>query len=104
MYLGKIVELSDTDQLFTHMLHPYTEALLSAIPVVDVESKTKRIILDGDVPSPVNPPTGCHFHPRCKKCLEKCKSEEPKLRKYVIEGKEHFVACHLMDEKEENNG
>ena len=101
MYLGRIVELSETDQLFTHTLHPYTTALLSAIPVADLDKKTKRIILEGDVPSPVNPPSGCNFHPRCKKCMEICKVERPILKRYEIEGKEHFVACHLVAEEME---
>ncbi len=106
MYLGKIVELSETDDLFKYPMHPYTEALLSAIPVVDLNTKTKRIVLEGDVPSPVNPPKGCHFHPRCKKCMEICKTKEPELKKYIIDGKEHFVSCHLMDmeNEEKNNG
>lgn len=101
MYLGRIVELSETDQLFTHTLHPYTTALLSAIPVADLDKKTKRIILEGDVPSPVNPPSGCNFHPRCKQCMEICKKERPILNRYVIEGKEHYVACHLVDKEME---
>lgn len=97
MYLGRIVELSETDELFKNTMHPYTQALLSAIPVVDLNTKTNRIVLDGDVPSPVNPPSGCHFHPRCKKCMEICKTKEPELKKYMIDGKEHFISCHLMD-------
>ena len=105
MYLGRIVELSDTDQVFSNHLHPYTEALLSAIPIADLKKKRKRIVLEGDVPSPVNPPSGCNFHPRCKKCMDICKKERPLLKKYIIDGKEHFVACHLadMDLKENNN-
>lgn len=101
MYLGRIVELSETDQLFTHTLHPYTTALLSAIPVADLDKKTKRIILEGDVPSPVNPPSGCNFHPRCKECMEICKKERPILNRYVIDGEEHYVACHLVDKEME---
>ncbi len=105
MYLGRIVELSDTDEVFSNHLHPYTEALLSAIPIADLDKKRNRIVLEGDVPSPVNPPSGCNFHPRCKKCMDICKKERPLLKKYIIDGKEHFVACHLADMnlKEENN-
>lgn len=99
MYLGKIVEIAKTEQIFNQTLHPYTEALLSAIPVIDLERKAKRIILDGDVPSPVNPPSGCYFHPRCKKCIEKCKTERPELKRYIVDGQEHFVACHVTEER-----
>lgn len=99
MYLGRIVELAKTEQIFSDTLHPYTEALLSAIPVIDLENKSQRIILEGDVPSPVNPPNGCHFHPRCKKCMERCKVEKPELKKYIIDGEEHYVACHLTEEQ-----
>ena len=99
MYLGRIVELSDTEQVFSNYLHPYTEALLSAIPVADLDNKSKRIVLEGDVPSPVKPPSGCNFHPRCKSCMDICKKERPLLKKYVIDGKEHYVACHLADMK-----
>lgn len=98
MYLGQIVELASTEQIFKNTQHPYTEALLSAIPVID-SKKGKRIILEGDVPSPVNPPKGCYFHDRCKRCMERCKSETPRLQKYVIDGEEHYVSCHLMDRK-----
>ena len=104
MYLGRIVELSDTDEVFSNHLHPYTEALLSAIPIADLDKKRNRIVLEGDVPSPVNPPSGCNFHPRCKKCMDICKTERPLLKKYIIDGKEHFVACHLADmNMEESN-
>lgn len=105
MYLGKIVELSETSQIFNNTLHPYTEALLSAIPIADLDKKTERIVLKGDVPSPVNPPSGCHFHPRCRKCMDICKKEIPELKKHVIDGEEHFVACHLVEQnmnKKEN--
>lgn len=104
MYLGRIVELSDTDEVFSNHLHPYTEALLSAIPIADLDKKRNRIVLEGDVPSPVNPPSGCNFHPRCKKCMDICKKERPLLKKYITDGKEHFVACHLADmNMEESN-
>lgn len=99
MYLGRIVELAETDQIFNGNLHPYTKALLSAIPVADLDKKTNRIVLEGDVPSPVNPPSGCNFHPRCRECIDKCKTERPLLKKYIIDGTEHFVACHLAEEK-----
>ena len=99
MYLGRIVELTNTDELFSNTLHPYTESLLSAIPIADLDRKKERIILKGDVPSPVNPPSGCNFHTRCNKCMEICKKERPKLKKYIINGCEHSVACHLSDER-----
>ena len=97
MYLGKIVELADTEQIFDNTMHPYTEALLSAIPIVDPDHKHSRIVLEGDVPNPVRPPDGCLFHPRCKKCMEICKKERPKLIKHTVEVKDHFCACHLYD-------
>lgn len=103
MYLGRIVELAETSQIFSHNLHPYTEALLSAIPIADLDRKRKRIVLEGDVPSPVNPPSGCNFHPRCKKCMEVCKKERPELKKYIINGEEHYVACHLAENKLREN-
>ncbi len=92
MYLGKIVELAEPEELFKNPLHPYTQALFSAIPIPDPETKRKRIILKGEPPSPANPPSGCRFHPRCSYAREICRREEPKL----IEAKPgHFVACHL---------
>lgn len=94
MYLGKIVELAEKDELYRNPQHPYTQALLSAIPIADPTLKRERIILDGDVPSPVNPPKGCHFHTRCKYCMDKCKEEDPIFKDY---GSEHFVACHLLE-------
>ena len=98
MYLGQIVELADAEQLYRHTMHPYTKALLSAIPVADVNQKKKRIVLEGDVPSPVNKPSGCPFHPRCPIATELCKKEIPVLKKYAMDGKEHYVSCHLVDE------
>lgn len=98
MYLGKVVELATTDELFRNTLHPYTCALLSAIPVADITKKRKRIPLQGDVPSPVNPPSGCPFHPRCPKCKEKCTVDIPKLTAYQIGKEEHFVSCHFAME------
>lgn len=97
MYLGRVVELCDADELYKNTQHPYTEALLSAIPVASLDAKQKRIVLEGDVPSPVNPPSGCPFHPRCKKCVDICKRSRPELKRHVINGREHFVACHLVE-------
>jgi oligopeptide/dipeptide ABC transporter ATP-binding protein len=94
MYLGNMVELADSDELYNNTMHPYTEALLSAVPVPVYNAKKERIILEGDVPSPMNPPTGCPFHPRCAKCMEICKQEKPKL---VEKRPGHFVACHLLN-------
>ncbi len=96
MYLGRIVELSDRDSIFKHPLHPYTQALLSAIPIADPEKEEKRqrLILEGDVPSPANPPTGCRFHPRCRYATEICQDEDPEFRNLTVNGAEHWVACH----------
>lgn len=91
MYLGDIVELATTDNIFNHTAHPYTEALLEAIPTTEVETRGQIKPLDGDVPSPVNPPSGCKFHTRCKYATEKCKTEVPAFNE-ISEG--HFVACH----------
>ena len=96
MYLGRIVELCRSEDLYSNTMHPYTEALLSAIPVADLDKQTKRIILEGDVPSPVNPPSGCPFHPRCPKAFDKCKSDVPALKRYVVDGHDHFASCHLI--------
>jgi oligopeptide/dipeptide ABC transporter ATP-binding protein len=94
MYLGKIVELAQTAELYERPLHPYSIALFSAIPVPDPTLKRKRVILSGEVPSPVNPPSGCRFHPRCDSAMEVCKTEEPKL---LDVGNGHMVACHLFN-------
>jgi peptide/nickel transport system ATP-binding protein len=93
MYLGKIVEMSSKESLFRKPMHPYTQALLSAIPVPNPERKRKRIELAGEVPSAIDIPTGCRFHPRCSYRMDKCSKEEPQL--IEIE-KDHFVACHLI--------
>ncbi|MGA8326107.1 MAG: dipeptide ABC transporter ATP-binding protein [Candidatus Cybelea sp.] len=97
MYVGKIVELADRDALYQNPLHPYTQALLSAIPIPDpaVEQRRKRIVLTGDIPSPVNPPPGCRFHTRCPVAFARCITEEPPLREYAPG---HVAACHWVEE------
>ena len=92
MYLGKIIEMGEKGEIFLNPLHPYTQALLSAIPVPDPERKRKTIELKGEVPSAINIPSGCRFHPRCPKAFDRCPLEEPAL---LDIGKDHFVACHL---------
>jgi len=92
MYLGNVMEHGKKEQVFANPMHPYTQALLSAIPIPDPTTKKTRIILEGDIPSPANPPKGCKFHTRCSKCMEICKTVTPKLKEYE-EG--HKVACHL---------
>ena len=91
MYLGKIVELASAEDLYSNPLHPYTKALLSAVPIPDPTLKRQRIVLEGDVPSPFNPPKGCRFHPRCRYAKEICKEIEVEL---IDVGNEHYVACH----------
>jgi oligopeptide/dipeptide ABC transporter ATP-binding protein len=96
MYLGRIAELAGSRELYRDHRHPYTEALLSAVLLPTLEKKRQRIILKGDVPSPMDPPQGCRFHPRCAKCVARCREEEPELR--AVRGTtDHFVACHLVD-------
>jgi len=90
MYLGKMVELADRDEMFRNPLHPYTQALLSAIPIPDPKVRRERIILTGDVPSPLNPPSGCRFHPRCPVAMDQCKVEEPAFKE-ITPG--HWAAC-----------
>lgn len=98
MYLGSMVERGSKDSIFSEPLHPYTNALFSAVPIADPKVKMNRIILKGDIPSPSNPPKGCKFHTRCNQCMEVCKSIAPEWKEIK---KGHFVACHLYDEKEE---
>jgi len=96
MYLGNICELSFSKELFKHRLHPYTESLLDSVPRLNIDEKQRTTeILKGEVPSAINPPSGCPFHTRCRKCMEICKIEKPK---YVEAMKDHFVACHLYDD------
>lgn len=97
MYLGRIVEIADVDTLFENPKHPYTEALFSAIPVPDPDAQYKQIVLEGDVPSPANPPKGCHFHPRCRYATDICRQESPRLQP-AAKSREHQVACHRADE------
>ena len=98
MYLGRIVELSDRDALFEDPRHPYTQALLSAIPVPKPRRKKQRILLQGDVPNPINPPSGCHFHPRCPYVTDKCRHEPPPT---VVVEEGHSAACHLVADGKE---
>lgn len=92
MYLGNLVEIAPKKEIFQSPMHPYTKALLSAVPVPNPDVKMKRTILQGDIPSPANPPSGCKFHTRCPKCMEICKTTVPKFNDY---GNDHKVACHL---------
>ena len=94
MYLGKMVELTEREELYRNPLHPYTKALMSAIPVPDPNLKRDRIILKGDVPSPLRPPSGCRFHPRCPVAIEQCSKEEPQFKEYTPG---HFVACWRVE-------
>ncbi|MBQ3356869.1 MAG: ABC transporter ATP-binding protein [Oscillospiraceae bacterium] len=99
MYLGNMVEFADTEKIFSKPLHPYTEALFSAIPVPDPDYKMNRVILEGSIPSPANPPSGCKFHTRCSKCMEVCKHFQPDFTEVEPE---HFCACHLYNSAERN--
>ena len=100
MYLGNMVEYSDTEELFKNPLHPYTKALFSAIPIPDPDAQMNRIILEGSIPSPANPPSGCKFHTRCSECMSICKHCAPEYRE-VTPG--HFAACHLYNTPEMND-
>ena len=92
MYLGRIVELAKYADLFDNPIHPYTKALLGSIPIRNPRLKKEREVLEGDVPSPLNPPSGCHFHTRCKYAQGICKTDSPVLKDY---GNGHLAACHL---------
>lgn len=100
MYLGNMMEKGETDEIFRNPLHPYTKALFSAVPVPNPDVKMNRIILEGDIPSPANPPKGCKFHTRCSQCMDVCKFKEPV---YSEASPGHFVACHLYDAEVMNN-
>ena len=93
MYLGHLVEEAETDELFTHPLHPYTRVLLSAVPTPDPRTHRERIVLEGELPSPLSPPSGCPFHTRCPHCTEQCRTVFPEMKK-AADG--HLVACHLV--------
>jgi oligopeptide/dipeptide ABC transporter ATP-binding protein len=94
MYLGRIVEIAPARDLYTAPRHPYTEALLSAVPIPDPTVRRQRIVLQGDVPNPIHPPAGCHFHPRCPHASARCREEAPQLRE-IAPGRQ--AACHLND-------
>ncbi len=94
MYLGRIVEMADKEALFARPLHPYAEALIAAAPVADPRAQRRELVIEGDVPSPVNPPSGCHFHTRCAYAIDRCRIEPPDLRE-VTRG--HWVSCHLRE-------
>ena len=97
MYLGKIAELATPEQLYLHTKHPYTKALLSAIPIPDPDARRQRILLPGDPPSPISPPNGCRFHPRCSIAEETCRTKIPELCDLASSGAQepHWVSCHL---------
>jgi peptide/nickel transport system ATP-binding protein len=95
MYVGKLVEHAMTDELFINPKHPYTEALLSAVPKPDPRIRTEPIVLEGDVADPAHPPSGCYFHPRCRYCIDRCKTEEPSLWQIAPD---HYVSCHRAEE------
>lgn len=96
MYLGNIVESASTEELFQSPKHPYTQALISAIPKIEMSDLTERIILSGDIPNPANPPSGCHFHPRCPQAIDSCSSQPPILKNI---GSAHQVSCNLVEAK-----
>ncbi len=95
MYLGKLVELAACNELYEKPLHPYTQSLLSAVPVPDPDVKQERILLHGEIPSPIDPPSGCHFHPRCRYAMDKCRKQAPA---YLPADSNHWVACYLINE------
>jgi oligopeptide transport system ATP-binding protein len=92
MYLGRVVEIATAKDLYANPRHPYTEALLSAVPIPDPKAKRKRIVLQGDVPNPIRPPSGCHFHTRCPIAVARCSKDVPHLKQT---GEGHWVSCHL---------
>jgi peptide/nickel transport system ATP-binding protein len=94
LYLGRIVEMAPTEELFFNPIHPYTEALMSAIPAPDPDAPLNPVVLEGEIPSPINPPPGCHFHPRCPYAEDICKAERPEWKEYLPG---HFSACHFSD-------
>jgi oligopeptide/dipeptide ABC transporter ATP-binding protein len=94
MYLGKMMEIADGDSLYSEPLHPYTQALLSAVPVPDPKKKKEKILLTGDVPNPIDPPAGCRFHTRCRFCMDVCRETEPEL---LDRGGGHLAACHWSE-------
>ena len=96
MYLGDLVEYGDKKDIFANPLHPYTQALFSAIPVPDPDARMERIVLEGNIPSPANPPAGCKFHTRCAYCMEQCKTVPPQAKEMEPS---HFVVCHLYNDK-----
>jgi peptide/nickel transport system ATP-binding protein len=95
MYVGKLVEMAETEALFHSPLHPYTEALMGAVPRPDPEFRSERIVLEGEIANPANPPAGCYFHPRCRYAVDLCRHEEPALRELRPE---HYVKCHRAEE------
>ena len=95
MYVGKMVELAPSNEIFGHPLHPYTEALLSAKPIADPRIHNEKILLEGEIPNPAHPPQGCYFHPRCRYCTDRCREETPEYRELSTG---HFVACHRAEE------
>lgn len=97
MYLGRLVELAPTEELFHNPLHPYTEALMSAIPVADPDKPMRPVLLEGEIPNPSNPPSGCHFHPRCPYAKDQCRIEVPEWKEYKPG---HFASCHFADKLE----
>jgi peptide/nickel transport system ATP-binding protein len=99
MYVGQLVELAETKELFGRPLHPYTEALMSAVPKPDPRLQKVRIVLEGEVADPANPPSGCYFHPRCPYAVDRCKTERPEWRDLgARDGSQHFVSCHRAEE------
>ncbi len=100
MYLGKMVEMAESEQLYAKPLHPYTQALLSAVPVPDPDFKKEQILLEGDIPNPANPPSGCTFHTRCPYKMEICTKVTPRL---IEHDSGHSVACHLYSEQVDND-